>query len=84
MRRGGFAPRGFKLTPIWDDLGCGGIPGEGVGSRLPKLPKLVTAGINLRAHGDGDSSQYAVSHVMAEIGKAKKLPLINAGGTGGG
>src|SRR6202035_3878189 len=39
LRRGGFAPRGFKVTPIWDDMECGGISREGVGqTRLPKLP----------------------------------------------
>src|SRR5437660_6111339 len=30
----------LKSTPIWDDLGCGGIPGEGEARRLPKSPKL--------------------------------------------
>ena len=49
------------------------------------MPKLVIAGIETpELTADGDSSQHAVSHVIAEIGKAKKLPLINADGTGGG
>jgi len=57
-----------------------GHQGRGEGSRLPKLPELVIAGIETPEPHDreSDSNQDAASHVIAVIGKAKNLPLINA------
>jgi hypothetical protein len=35
----------LKLTPIWDDLGCSGIPGEGGGWQRPNRRQRDIAGI---------------------------------------
>jgi hypothetical protein len=32
----------LKLTPFWDDLGCGGLPGEGGGCRTQTRPSPET------------------------------------------
>src|SRR5689334_14559355 len=56
---GGCAPRSsLNPAPIWDDLGCCGMNGEGEGCLSPTSP---------------------ASRGIAEIGKAKTLPRINAG-----